>query len=193
MLNHTVGCFNINFSCLFQLRREKICFASNVSIFLLYFFCVAAVVSMPRLANFSLCDPVIFCFSLTLYTHNSLKNEFFSNVHGYLLRKEQRKRKVQATSVSNRRGKKLFFALFWALTQTFFAVIARHRWEAIKKKRAYWWLKNKEPGERNVTFWSLILMFIFHEKCQTLGHVKMQNLPCNTPLFLVFLPHSEPL
>ena len=36
-------------------------------------------------------------------------------------------------------------------------------------------------------------MFIFHEKCQSLGHVKMQNLPCNTPLFLVFLPHPEPL
>ena len=34
-------------------------------------------------------------------------------------------------------------------------------------------------------------MFIFHEKCQTLGHVKMQNLPCNTPLFLVFWPHPE--
>ena len=35
-------------------------------------------------------------------------------------------------------------------------------------------------------------MFIFHEKCQTLGHVKMQSLPCNTPLFLVFWPHPEP-
>ena len=63
----------------------------------------------------------------------------------------------------------------------------------LKKKPAYWWLKNKEPGERNVTFWSLILMFIFHEKYQSLGHVKMQNLPCNTPLFLVFLLHPEPL
>ena len=63
----------------------------------------------------------------------------------------------------------------------------------LKKKQAYWWLKNKEPGERNVTFWSLVLMFIFHEKCQSLGHVKMQNLPCNTPLFLVFWPHPEPL
>ena len=36
--NHTVGCCNINFSGLSQIRREKICFASNVSIFLLYFF-----------------------------------------------------------------------------------------------------------------------------------------------------------
>ena len=25
------------------------------------------------------------------------------------------------------------------------------------------------------------------------GHVKMQNLPCNTPLILVFWPHPEPL
>ena len=34
-------------------------------------------------------------------------------------------------------------------------------------------------------------MFIFHEKCQFLGHVRMQNLPCNIPLFLVFLPHPD--
>ena len=65
--NHLVGCCNINFSCLSQMRREKLCFASNVSIFLLYFFCVTAVVSMPRLANFSPCDPLIFCFNHTLY------------------------------------------------------------------------------------------------------------------------------
>ena len=36
--NHIVGCCNINFSDLSQIRREKICFASNVSTFLLYFF-----------------------------------------------------------------------------------------------------------------------------------------------------------
>ena len=35
--NDTVGCCNINFSCLSQIRKEKICFATNVSIFLLYF------------------------------------------------------------------------------------------------------------------------------------------------------------
>ena len=40
-------------------------------------FCVTAVVSMPRLANFSPCDPLIFCFSLTIYTLSLLKNEFF--------------------------------------------------------------------------------------------------------------------
>ena len=76
-----VGCCNMTFSCLSQIRREKICFASNVSIFSCTF-CVTAVVSLPRLANFSPCDPVIFCFSLTLYTHSLLKNEFFSYVHG---------------------------------------------------------------------------------------------------------------
>ena len=36
--NHTVGCCNINFRSLCQIKREKICFASRVSIFLLYFF-----------------------------------------------------------------------------------------------------------------------------------------------------------
>ena len=90
---------------------------------------------------------------------------------------------------------KSYFLQFCALTQTFYAVLARHRWEAIKEKASLPVIKNKEPGERNLTFWSLecILMFIFHEKCQSLGHVKMQNLPCNTPLFLAFLPLPEPL
>ena len=56
-----------------------IVFSINIFVVL---FCVTAVVSMPRLANFSPCDPQIFCFSLTLYTHSLLKNEFFSDVHG---------------------------------------------------------------------------------------------------------------
>ena len=35
-------------------------------------------------------------------------------------------------------------------------------------------------------------MLFFHEKFQSLGHVKLQNLPCNTPLLLVLWPHPEP-
>ena len=38
LLNHTVRCCNINFSCLSQIRIEKFCFASNFCKFLLYFF-----------------------------------------------------------------------------------------------------------------------------------------------------------
>ena len=84
LLKHTVECCNINSSCLSQIRREKFCFARNVCMILLYFFCVTAVVLslMPRLANFSPCDPLVFCFSPTLYTQSLLKNELFSNVHG---------------------------------------------------------------------------------------------------------------
>ena len=76
--NHTVGCCNINFSGLSQIRREKICFASNVSIYIfVVLFCATAVVSLQRLANFSPCDPLIFCFSPTRYTHSMLKTIFF--------------------------------------------------------------------------------------------------------------------
>ena len=71
--NHIVGCCNMNFSCLSQIRREKCRIANNVSLFVVLF-CVTAVVSMPRLANFSPCDPLIFCFSPTLYTQSFLKN-----------------------------------------------------------------------------------------------------------------------
>ena len=81
--NHTVGCCNINFSCLYmsQIRREKFALQA-MSLLFCCTFCVTAVVSMPRLDNFSPCDPVIFCFSLTLYTQSLLKNDFFSNVDG---------------------------------------------------------------------------------------------------------------
>ena len=90
--NHIVGCCNINFSDLSQIRREKFCFPSNVSTFFVVLFCTTAVVSLQRLANFSPCDPLIFCFSPTRYAHSLLKNEFFSNIYGWFLREGQRKR-----------------------------------------------------------------------------------------------------
>ena len=37
-----------------------------------------------------------------------------------------------------------------------------------------------------------ILMFIFYENWQSYKQVKMQTLPCNTPLFLLCWSHSEP-
>ena len=127
--NHIVGCCNINFSDLSQIRREKFCFASNVSAFFVVLFCTAAVVSLQRLANFSPCDPLIFCLSPTRYAHSLLKNEFFSNIHGWFLREEQRKRNFQANEVSKRRSKKLFFTLFCALNQLFFC---SSRWASFR-------------------------------------------------------------
>ena len=109
-------------------------------------------------------------------------NEFFSNIHGWFLREEQRKRNFQANEVSKRRSKKLFFTLFCALNQIFLqfplGIVQKHA----KKKQVCRWLKNKEPGERIVRFWTLILMFIFHEKCQSLGHVKMQKNALQHPI-----------
>ena len=75
--NHTVGCWNISFSCLSQIRSEKFSFASNVSKFLLYFFCATAVVSMPRLVNFSPCDPLFFVFAPLLMLIACWKTNFF--------------------------------------------------------------------------------------------------------------------
>ena len=53
--------------------------------------------------------------------------------------------------------------------------------------------KNEEPGGRNERIWTVDVtpMFIFHEKCQSSRQVKMQNLPCNTQLFLMFSSHRE--
>ena len=59
LTNHTVGCCNINFSCLSEIRRKNLLCKQCLYIFVVLF-CVTAVVSIPRLANFSPCDPVIF-------------------------------------------------------------------------------------------------------------------------------------
>ena len=116
--NHIVGCCNINFSDQSQMR-EKFCFASNVSTFCCTFLhdCSCFVATFGQLSP---CDPLIFCFSPTRYAHSLLKNEFFSNIHGWFLREEQRKRNFQANEVSKRRSKKLFFTLLCALNQTYF-------------------------------------------------------------------------
>ena len=157
-------------------------------------FCVTAVVSMPRLANFSPCDPLIFCFSLTLYTHSLLKKEFFLMFMGNYWERNREREKFRLNMFPIVEAKSVFLhcsALYLKhFLQFSLGIVQKH----LKKKQAYWWLKNKEPGERNVTFWSLILMFIFHEKCQSLRHVKMQNLPSNTHYFWCFcltLNHSK--
>ena len=96
--DHAVGCCNINFSCLSQIRREKLCFASSVSMFLLYFFAwLQLQLSRCHIwPTFHPATPNFFWFIPTVYTQSLLKSEFFSNVHWYLLRKEQRKRNVHA-------------------------------------------------------------------------------------------------
>ena len=78
----------------------------------IFFFCVTAVDSLPRLDKFSPCNPLIFCFLPTLYAHSLLKNDFFSNVHGKFLREDQRKGKFQAEEVPSKETKRYFFALF---------------------------------------------------------------------------------
>ena len=72
---------HINFSDLSQIRREKFCFASNVSTFLLYIFARLQLFRrrLQRLANFSPCDPLIFCFSPTRYAHLVEKRIFFEH------------------------------------------------------------------------------------------------------------------
>ena len=166
--NHIVGCCNINFSDLSQIRREKVCVASNASTFLLYIFCTIAVVSLQRLANFSPCDPLIFCFQPTRYAHSLLKNEFFSNIHGWFLTEEQRKRNFQANEVSKRRSKKLFFTLFCALNQNFFAVPVRHRSETCKEKASLLLIKKERARRKN---------------CEVFEHSFWCSFPRKVPIF----------
>ena len=57
------------------MKREKMLCKQCLYIFVVLF-CATAVALLPRLANFSPCDPLI-CFSPTLYAHSLLKIEFF--------------------------------------------------------------------------------------------------------------------
>ena len=74
--NHTVGCCNKNFSVLSQIRTEKICLASHVSLFCCTFLrdCSCFVATFGQL--FTLL-PLMFCFSWTRFAHSLLKNDFF--------------------------------------------------------------------------------------------------------------------
>ena len=60
--DHTVGCCNISFSCLSQIRREKFCFSSNVFIFLLYFFAWLQLFDATFGQLFTLRPPIFFLF-----------------------------------------------------------------------------------------------------------------------------------
>ena len=114
--NHIVGCCNINFSDLSQIRRENFALQAMSLLFCCTFLhdCSCFVATFGQLFTLR---PPNFCFSPTRYAHSLLKNEFCSNIHGWLLREEQRKRTFKANEVSKRRSKKLFFTLFCALNQ----------------------------------------------------------------------------
>ena len=97
--NHTVGCCNINFSDLSQIRRKNFALQAMSLLFCCTFLrdCSCFVATFGQLFTLR---PLIFCFSPTRYAHSLLKNEFYSNIHGWFLREEQRKRKFQVNEVS---------------------------------------------------------------------------------------------
>ena len=79
--NHTVGCCNKKFSFLCQLRREKLCFPSMDSIFLLYYLrdCNWFDATFGQL--FTL-QPPIFLFNSDSLCSHLVEKRIFSNVHG---------------------------------------------------------------------------------------------------------------
>ena len=136
---------------------------------------------------FTLRPPNFFVLAQLVMLIACWKTNFFRMFMGNFWERNREREIFRLKRFPNKEAKKLFFTLFCALNQTFFAVPVRHRWETCKEKASLLLIKkNKEPGERNVRFWTLILMFIFHEKFQSLGHVKRQKLPCNTHYFWCF-------
>ena len=191
--NHIVGCCNINFSDLSQRIKEGKIALQAMSLLFVVLFCTTVVVSLQRLANFSPCDPLFFFVLAQLVMLIACwKTNFFRTFMGDFWERNREREIFRLMRFQTKKQKVIFYTVLRSKS-TFFlqfplGIVQKHA----KKKQVYCWLQNKESGERIVRFWTLILLFIFHEKCQSFRHVKIQKLPCNTPLFLVFWPHPEP-
>ena len=140
---------------------------------------------------FTLRPPNFFVLAQLVMLIACWKTIFFRTFMGDFWERNREREIFRLMRFPNEEAKSYFLHCSALQIKLFFAVPVRHRSETCKKKQVCCWLKNKELGERIVRFWTLILMFIFHEKCLSLGHVKMHKLPCNTPLFLVLWPHPE--
>ena len=121
--DHTVGCYNINFSCLSKIRREKFCFASNVFIFLLYFFAWLQLSRCYIWPTFHHATPNLFVLSqLDILRHSLLKNDFFRMFMGNYWERNREREMFGLTRFPVIEAKScfFFFALFCAPNPTFF-------------------------------------------------------------------------
>ena len=159
--NHTMGWCNINFSGLCQIKWEN-CFASSVSILLLYYFAWLQLFHCHVFQLFTL-RPLIFCFSTTLYFHSLLKIEY----SWVIFEKETEKEKLSGKrGFQTLRQTDIFGSVLRSKSNLFLqfplGIVNKHA----KKNKVYRWLKNLEAGERNMRFWTLILMFIFPQSAK---------------------------
>ena len=154
-------------------------------------FCETAVVSMPRLANFSPCNPLIFCLSPLSMLTACWKTIFFRMFMGNYLERNRERKKFRGSRFQKWRKKVIFCTVLRSQPNIFSIFCWASLTNMQRKNNLTMDSKNEEPGGRNVRVWTVIPMFIFHEKCQSSRQVKIQNLPCNTQLFLVFSSHRE--
>ena len=82
--NHIVRCCDVNFSCLSQIRREKVACKQRLYIFVVLFGATVTCLDATFGQLFTLRPLMFFCFSPTLYacTCTLLKIELLSYVHG---------------------------------------------------------------------------------------------------------------
>ena len=129
--NDTVGCCNINFSCQSQIRRENFASEAMSLYFWLYFFWATAVVSMPRLANFSSCDPLIFDLAPLFILRAYWKTNFFLMFMGNYWERNRERQKFRLNRFPIVEAKSNLLYSSALKLKHFFAVPASHRWEAI--------------------------------------------------------------
>ena len=180
--NHTVGCCNINFSCLSQTRREKICFACNVSVFFLYFFAWLQLFRCHIWPTFHRATPWFFVLTSLFILIACWKTNFFLMFMGNYWERNREREKFRLNRFPIVEAKVIFCTVLRFNSNDFLQFSLGIVEKQLKKRQAYRWLKKKEPGERNVTFCSLILMFIFNKKCLSLEHVKMQKFALQHPI-----------
>ena len=132
--NHTVGCCNINFSCLSQKRREKFCFTSNVSIFLLYFFAWLQLSWCHVWPTFHPATPWFFVLAPLFIFIACWKTNFFQMLMGNYWERNREREKFRLNRFPIVEAKSYFLHCSALSLVYFFAVPARHRWEAIIEK-----------------------------------------------------------
>ena len=146
--NHTVGCCNINFSSLCQIKREKSCFASCVSIFLLYFLrdCSCFVATFGQL--FTLRPPNFFVLAPLSMLIACWKSNFFRMFMGKFWERSREREIFGLKRFANTEAKSYFCTVLRSKSNLFLQFPLGSVKKHAKKKQVYCWLKKSRARRK---------------------------------------------
>ena len=132
--NHTMGCCNINFSCLSQIRRKTFALQAMSLYIFLYFFAWLQLFRCHVWPTFHHATPWFFVLASLFILIACWKTNFFLMFMGNYWERNGEREKFRLNRFPIVEAKSYFLHCSALLFKHFFAVLARHRWEAIKEK-----------------------------------------------------------